>query len=268
MADPTGTYDPRIGPGGLAAEVERLEAQAALAWAAEERALTGLGLSDGGTVLEVGCGPGALLARLAERLPGSRLIGVEPDTELAARARARVSGAEILAGEATALALPDGCVDFALARLVFQHLPDPVAAARELRRVLRPGGRLAVIEVDGQLWGLAQPSFPQAAAVQAKAWGSQRERGGDRMIGRRLPGILRMAGYGGVDLRLYSYNSEELGLDAFAPIIDPRVSLVRFVEDGTITAAEYGLALEAHRRFRAAPDAFVLLAGLIASGRA
>jgi SAM-dependent methyltransferase len=248
--------------------VARLEQQAELAWASERRLLAELGLCDGQAVLELGCGSGALLARLAAWLPGGRLLGVEPDAELAAAARTRVPGAKIVAGEATSIPLEDNSVDFALARFVFQHLPDPTAAAGELQRVLRPGGTLAVIEVDGELWGLAQPSFPRAAQVHAKAWASLRARGGDRMIGRRLTTILAAAGYADVDLRLYGYHSDALGLDAFAPILDPAQSLTPFVEDGTITPGEFGLALEAYRRFRADPDAFVLLVGLIAAGRA
>jgi SAM-dependent methyltransferase len=259
--------DPRRGP-GLAAEVERLETQAALAWAEEERLLRGLGVAEAQALVEVGCGPGALLERLAVLAPGARLVGVEPDGELAALARERVPQADVVAGDALALPLADASVDVAVVRLVLQHLADPVAAARELRRVLRPGGLAVAFEVDGQLWGLAEPSFPEAAAVQAKAWAAQAGRGGDRMIGRRLHRILREAGFGEVRLDTYAYHSDDLGIDAFAPLLDPAPALEPLVADGTIAPAELGVAISAYRRFRADPGAFVLLVGLLCSGRA
>lgn len=263
------SYDPRrTSAGGLDAELQRLEAQAALSWAEEARLLTELGLRDGSTVLEAGCGPGAVLARLHELLPAAHLLAVEPDPELAELARARVPAAEVTVATAEALPYADGSVDAIVARYVFQHLADASSAARELRRVLRPDGLLAAIEVDGQLWGLAEPSFPETAAIHAKAWLAQSGRGGDRMIGRKLPRILRAAGFERIETRLYGYGSDVHSLDAFAPHLDPALTLVRHVEDGTITPAEYGAALAAYRRFRKDPDAFVVLAGLVVAGYA
>lgn len=260
------SYDPRPAA-GLTAEVARLEEQAALAWPAERRLLERLGIAPGATVVEVGCGPGSFLARLGSLDAAARLVGVEPDAELAALARARVPEAQILAGRADALPLADDSADVAVVRLVLQHLADPVVAVAELRRVLRPGGLAIAIEVDGGLWGLAEPSFPAAAAVQAKAWTSQAARGGDRMIGRRLHGILTAGGLHDVTLDLYASHSDELGLDAFATHLEPSGLVDRMV-DGTITPAELGVAHTAYRRFREDPGAYVLLVGFLASGRA
>jgi ubiquinone/menaquinone biosynthesis C-methylase UbiE len=261
------SYDPRRGP-GLDAEIDRLEAQAALAWREEERVLRELGVDRAGTLVEVGCGSGALLARLHELAPGARLVGVEPDADLRERARGRVPPADVVDGSAGALPLGDASVDAVVLRFVLQHLADPVAALREARRVLRPGGVAVAIEVDGALWGLAQPSWPEVQAVQAKAWAAQARRGGNRMIGRRLHRLLAAAGFAAPELRLYAYHSDDLGLDAFAPLLDPAATLEQAVADGAITPAEYGVAVTAYRRFRADPDAFVLLAGLLAFARA
>jgi hypothetical protein len=134
--------------------------------------------------------------------------------------------------------------------------------------VLRPGGVVVAIEVDGALWGLAQPSWPEVQAVQAKAWAAQAQRGGDRMVGRRLHRILAGAGFAAPELRLYAYHSDDLGLDAFAPLLDPASTLQQAVTDGAITLADYGIAVGAYQRFRSDPDAFVLLAGLLAFARA
>jgi SAM-dependent methyltransferase len=255
------SYDPR--ETDLALEVDRLELQAELAWPQERRLLAGLGISADATVLEVGCGPGSVLRRLATLVPRGRVIGVEPDGELAAAARVAIPGAEILAGSAERLPLADDAVDVAVIRLVLQHLADPVAAVRELARVVRPGGLVVAIEVDGGLWGLAEPSFAAAGAVQAKVWAGQADRGGDRMIGRRLHRLLAASGLEGAELHLYGYHSDDAGLEAFAGHLDPRAMAPRLA-DGTITPAEYAAAHAAYRRFRADPEAFVLLVGFFA----
>jgi ubiquinone/menaquinone biosynthesis C-methylase UbiE len=252
------SYDPRRGR-GFAAEVERLEAQAALGWPEEARLLREL-VPTPAAVLDVGCGSGAALARLAGLYPDASVVGAEPDPELAAVARER---GDVVEASAERLPFPDGTFDLVLARYVFQHLPDPVAAARELRRVLRPGGTLAAVEVDGQLWGIAEPSFPETAPIHAKLWAAQRGRGGDRTIGRRLPRVLAAAGFEDVALRLYGSSSAEHGLDAFAVHLDP----AGFAERDAITDAEYARLVDAYERFRADPSAYVVLAGLVVAGR-
>ena len=268
MSDgPRRSYDPDHMAGGLDGEVQRLEAQSALAWPQELRILKRLGLSEAGRVLDIGCGTGAPLDRLAQAVPGAGLIGIEPDERLRAIAAARVPRAVVLAGSAEALPLPDAGVDFAVARYLFQHVTDPGVVAREARRVLAPGGRLAAIEVDGELWGVVTPRFAQAQIAHEKAWRAQRDRGGDRMIGRRLWRILRAAGFTELTLELFAYHSDDLGVDAFAPLLDPS-GLLPLVEQGVVGMIDYARAVHGYQCFRADPEAFVLLAGIVVSGRA
>ncbi len=267
MADASArSYDPDLIGGGFEGELARLEVQARLAWPQESRILERLGLAQARSILEIGCGPGAHLERLSSAAPDASLIGVEPDDRLRALAAERVRSAQLLEGAAEALPLETDSVDFTVARYLFQHVIDPDRAAGEALRTLKPGGTLAAIEVDGEMWGISQPRFAEVQAAHEKAWRAQRRRGGDRMIGRRLWRIFAAAGFTDLSLQLFAYHSDELGLDAFAPLIDPS-GLQALVEAGVISTFDYARAVHGYERFRADPDAFVLLVGLLVSGR-
>jgi ubiquinone/menaquinone biosynthesis C-methylase UbiE len=103
----------------------------------------------GQRVLDVGCGSGFHLPRFAER--ASRVVGVEPHEPLLALARARVAGlanAQVLAGTAQSLPLPDASVDVAHARWAYFFGPGCEPGLAELARVVRPGGTAFVIDND------------------------------------------------------------------------------------------------------------------------
>lgn len=98
-------------------------------------------------VADLGCGTGALAAELAPRV--RKVVAVDQSAEMlrAARKRlARLDNVEIREARLEALPLPDASCDAALAVLVLAYLPEPEAALGEAARVLRPGGRLVVVE--------------------------------------------------------------------------------------------------------------------------
>jgi ubiquinone/menaquinone biosynthesis C-methylase UbiE len=100
----------------------------------------------GAKVLDAGCGTGRLAAELADS-GLARVWGVDASPEMLAIARAKSRRAGFKQGRLEALPFKDGWFDAAVAWLVI-HLVDRPAAFRELRRVLRPGGRLAVVSFD------------------------------------------------------------------------------------------------------------------------
>lgn len=101
-----------------------------------------------GRLLIVGLGPGHDLVHLPAGV--THVVAVEPDATMRARARRRVAAAAapvtLVGGVAEALPLATASVDAALVALVLCSVQDPAAAAAELRRVLRPGGTLHVLE--------------------------------------------------------------------------------------------------------------------------
>jgi ubiquinone/menaquinone biosynthesis C-methylase UbiE len=269
---PPVSYDPATAYGGFGIEVDRLEQQARLAWAEESRILEGLGLRDGMAVLDAGCGSGAGLARLRELLPGSPITGVDANGELLALARDRFDGdphTVVRLGDLHGLGPVSAGLapfDFAYARFVFQHLADPTGAAAAIRDVLRPGARLAVCDVDAVLWGAAVPDFEGLSAQAYRRLGEvQSQAGGDRLVVRRLPRILRAAGFTDVVVRPYAYTTDEVGLAAVAPHVSPD-RLLPLTVRGELPIAEYARAQLAWERFRQV-DGLIMLVGFIVSGR-
>lgn len=123
-------------------------------------------------VLDVGCGPGTITADLARRVFPGEVVGVDVSDEvIAAAARdfpatadARVSFA---VGDVYSLDHDDASFDVVYAHQVLQHLSEPVTALREMRRVLRPGGLVAVRDSDygAFVWTPEDPRLDRWLAV-------------------------------------------------------------------------------------------------------
>jgi ubiquinone/menaquinone biosynthesis C-methylase UbiE len=122
------------------------------------------------SVLDLGSGTGRFTPALAETF-GGPVYGVEPSSGMrqAALADAAHPAVTYLEGSACAIPLPDASVDVVLLFLVWQHVPDREAAAGEIRRVLRPGGRMLFRSTFGDRLpeGSWLGYFPSAAAVEA-----------------------------------------------------------------------------------------------------
>jgi ArsR family transcriptional regulator len=99
-------------------------------------------------VADLGCGTGSMLAMLAPHV--QRVIGVDASAEMLAAAGERTAAldnVELRAGSLEALPLDDRSVDAALLTLVLHHLPSPAAALVEAARVLKPGGRVLIVDM-------------------------------------------------------------------------------------------------------------------------
>ncbi|MGC5245898.1 methyltransferase domain-containing protein [Gordonia sp. DT219] len=109
-------------------------------------------LRPGLDLLDVGCGPGSITVDLARLVAPGRVRGVEiteaPLGQARALAAQRGIPVEFAVDDAYRLTTPDDSVDVAHAHQVLQHLSDPVAALREMRRITRPGGVVAVRDAD------------------------------------------------------------------------------------------------------------------------
>jgi ubiquinone/menaquinone biosynthesis C-methylase UbiE len=123
-------------------------------------------LVPGASVLDVGCGPATITVDIAGRVAPGRVVGIDAAVDVIALAQsdaASVENLEITTGDVYALTFPDDTFDVVHAHQVLQHLANPVAALREMRRVTKPGGVVAVR--DGDYGSFAW--YPELPALDA-----------------------------------------------------------------------------------------------------
>ena len=99
-----------------------------------------VGVAPGHRVLDVGCGPGALTGVLVERLGVDAVAACDPSPPFLADCAARHPGLDVRSARAEDLPFEDDAFDGAAAQLVLHFVSDPMQAATEMRRVVRPGG--------------------------------------------------------------------------------------------------------------------------------
>lgn len=141
------------------------------------------GVRSGLAALDVGCGPGALTGVLAQRLGPTSVVACDPSMPCVEECRARHPGVEVRQGRAEKLPYEDDSQDVVLAQLVLHFVTDPEAAAREVRRVLRPGGTVAAcswdfvqgMEMLRYFWDAALSLEPAALDAAALRFGKSGE---------------------------------------------------------------------------------------------
>ncbi len=191
-------------------ERARLDGQAGAWWSAE-RAMLGQRLLDAptGTVLDLGCGTGRVSHAIADAWPGWRVVGVDADPRMGGPGTARVTFAHAPAG--APLPLADASVDAVYGRFLMQHVGRPAPLLAEVRRVLRPGGKVLLLDVDDR--GVVfEPRPPSLADLYARAAEAQRAVGGDRHVGAKLPGLLHRAGFADLHHEVVPVTGQSFGL--------------------------------------------------------
>jgi arsenite methyltransferase len=177
----------------------RVEASYATPDVIEQRRVVraALGLKPGEDVLDIGSGPGFLAGEMAEAVgPGGSVRGIDTSDAMLslARQRQRASGSapvEFGPGQATELPFADGAFDAVTSTQVYEYVDDMPAALAEVSRVLRPGGRLLVLDTDWDSIVWRSSDADRMRAVLA-AWD---EHLADPHLPRRLTGLLTDVGF-------------------------------------------------------------------------
>jgi SAM-dependent methyltransferase len=153
----------------------------------------------GSRVLEAGCGVGAQTVTLARQSPDAHITSIDISADSVRAAEAAVANANLTnvtfaAGDIFDLAFDDASFDHVFLCFVLEHLPNPTEALSALRRVLKPGGTMTVIEGDhGSTFFHPDSAFARRA-VQCQVDLQARAKG-NALIGRELYPLLTASGF-------------------------------------------------------------------------
>src|SRR5262245_21115076 len=233
-------------------------------------------LRPGMRLLDVGCGPGSITRGLAERLVTGQVVGLDLSRDAldAARRDAAARGLHNLRyeeGSVYRLPFPEASFDVAYAHQVLQHLRERGAALAEMLRVVRPGGLIAVRDID---WGTVaywprDPWIDRFVDDHQRAW---YQNGGEPRMGRQLRALFNQAGV--ADLRItaavwcYATPGEthEWG-DSYADRLLTSPMGGRLVEYGHASRADVEAMAAAFRQWAAHPDACWMFTNVAALAR-
>ena len=227
-------------------------------------------LSPGLRILDVGCGPGTITQDLAQLVAPGPVVGLDASAEVVGQAAAAAPGGidnlRFSVGDAYALDQEDGSVDVVHAHQVLQHLTDPVAALREWRRVLVPGGLLAARDSDyaAFVWTPADPVLDRWLELYHEL---TRRNGAEADAGRHLLAWAVEAGFVDVEFSSSTWTFADPASRAWwGSLWADRVRQSSFAEQcvdyGLSTTDELDAIAGAFTRWAAAPTStFVVLHG-------
>jgi SAM-dependent methyltransferase len=169
-------------------------------------------------------------------------------------------------GDVYALGFPDASFDVVHAHQVLQHLTDPVAALREMRRVIRPGGLLAVRDSDygAKFWAPAEPMLDRWMALYHDV---TRANGAEADAGRHLPSWVRTAGFAEIEVSSSTWTFADPETTRWwGELWADRTQMSSFAEQalsyGLSNSAELASIAAGWRKWSTTPGAFIIIIGV------
>ena len=212
--------------------------------------------------IDVGCGPLGILDLLAEYTgPGAEVVGLERSPEMLQFGRELMAergldSVRLMEGDAQDTGLPPSSFDLAHARLLLVNVPEPESVVAEMVNIVRPGGWVALEEVDWISWVCdpIHPAWTRLLEINAAIW---RARGMDVNIGRRLPRLLQQAGL--TDIQRKTHTPAFCHPDPYQYLLltFSEINREEMIQGGYATEAEYTEMTESLRAHLADPATFV-----------
>jgi ubiquinone/menaquinone biosynthesis C-methylase UbiE len=256
-------------------EAMRLELQASALSEIIDQEFDAMNIKQGMTILDAGCGTGAITRRFAQIAKPATVTAVDFDPVFleTAKAIAIDEGIENVifeSGDIDNLKYQDRAFDFAYCRLVLMHVKNPVKTVEELKRVTRKGGTVAISDQDdGSV--IVNPPMLKVMDLWNRYGQWAKTQKMDRFIGRQLYSILSKAGL--KSIKIYPFpihrtqeDAEQLRMFASVPLQVINVKKSELIEQGIFTEEEYDIAVEEFEKLMNEPGAFVMTTFFLAIG--
>lgn len=211
-------------------EFKRLSRQSSSLSDVEEKIWVESGIAPGASILDVGCGSGAVTRRLASYAYLGKVVGVDSCLSLIEKGRQTYVSCENVSdgflreditleqGDVYDLPFSEETFDVVHARFLFQHLSDPIDALSSIWRVLKPGGLLCVVDVD-KGWSGLSPEPATSVALDKAIIEKQLSQGGDPWIGRKLSYYLNSASFSDVKTSIKLVDSDQMGFSKYVEML-------------------------------------------------
>jgi ubiquinone/menaquinone biosynthesis C-methylase UbiE len=248
--------------GASTPERQRLLTQCELFKPEARTMLEQIGVGRNWWTIDVGCGPLGILDLLAEFTgPGAEVIGLERDPDMLdfgheLMAQRGLDSVRLIQGDARKTEMPESSFDLAHARLLLVNLPEPEEVVGELANITRPGGWVALEEVDWISWTCdpMHPSWARLLDINATIW---RKRRMNVNIGRCLPRMLTEAGLTDIQYKSQANVFRHTDVHQFLLLAFTAINRTEMIEGGYTTEEEYTELTESLRTHLENPTTFV-----------
>ena len=245
--------------GASTTERQRLLMQCELFEAEARWMLNQIGVQETWRTIDVGCGPLGILNLLAES--AGDVVGLERDVRMLSFGRELLAerglhAVKLVEGDARSMGFLRSTFDLAHARLLLVNVPEPEEVLAQMVEIVRPGGWIALEEVDWISWVCdpIHPAWTRLLEINKTIW---RSRGMDVNIGRRLPRLLHQAGLCDVQCKTHTpvfCNADEY---QYLLLTFSTINRAEMIDRGIVTEAEWIQLTESLRAHLSDPGTFV-----------
>lgn len=205
-------------------EFNRLAAQAQLMKPLEVKILKESGLLPEFNILEIGCGPGFITSILCELTSDGQIFATDNDETLLEICRQNIKkppkkGLTLInSSKPNSLEVLKSKIDFGYLRFVLQHVPEKEIILNEVYKALRPEGIICALDSDDGLV-IQHPEDEFIRTILSEAQKTQSTKGGDRLIGRKIPSLFSQTGFRNIQTRVLNFTSKDIPFPILARIL-------------------------------------------------
>ncbi len=195
-------------------EINRLNYQSQILQTLEQKIWKNAGLTSSMKVLDLGCGTGKISLGMSQYLTDGSLVGVDRSPVMIENCQNQaqlqnINNVTFQVGNSEDLDFPKDTFDFIYCRLLFQHLSNPQSTIAEIKRVLKPGGIICLVDVDDD-WVMFYPSLTSIDNFREQVVKIQQSDGGDPFVGKKLGTYLGEVGFKDISTTIEMITSDML----------------------------------------------------------